>query len=436
MSEQFVQKKALNILFVHAYWNNRGDEAAIRAMIDTLKLKIPIQNMEIMIESDDIVDFPYDDVKIIDVFPPLERSFISNLFCFSADIILSLSACGRLALTNKGKKFIAAVDRADVIIHAPGGPSIGNLYQGRSGIKEIFYLYRLLIPTLKNKSLFFYAPSMGPFSAPGESRKIMNIIRKFVLRRANAIIVREEISSNYLKEQLGLDSYVVLDSAFQNEIPDDYLDKYTNISDILDVIKNNKVVGITITDLIWHPIYKNNIELRERILRSFSEVTKYLTDKGYIVILIPHLFGEISRIERPFLVNIRDQNPNKILILPIEIDSYAQQAIISKLFCVIGMRYHSGLFSTKACIPFIPVSYEHKIDGFIKKIDYPNLLIKVENINSSNIINKFEYLVEHYDTIKEQLKNKKPQLKLESEKTNDIILNKLVEKGLIFSTPK
>ena len=419
-------KKGLNILILHAHWNNRGDEAAIRAMINSLRSKLSIKNMKIMISSKNLTYFPYRDIELMDLFPSREsKGKISSILSFGMDIFLTLITFGKLAFTNQGKKFLSAVYNADVVIHAPGGPSIGDLYAGKYGLGEICYLYRLLIPILNGKPVFFYAPSMGPFSG-----KLLNLLRKFILKRASAIILREQVSSKYLKEHLGLDSYVTLDSSFQNDINKDNLNRYSNIFKILNIIENEKVVGMTITDLKWHPIYKNNIELRKKIITSLLEINKYLINKGYVILLIPQIYGEEEK-EIHLLEYIRRLNEDKIFILPLNIDSYAQQVIISKLFCVIGMRYHPNIFASKGNVPSIAISYEHKTDGFMEKLERKDLLINVEDINKYKIIDKFKYLEKNYNTIKEQIKNRSPQLKEESKKTTDIIIKKLKKLEII-----
>lgn len=410
-------KKGLNILILHAHWDNRGDEAAIRAMIDSLRSKLQIKNMKIMIFSKNPKCFPYKDIELLDLYPLLERKK-SSILLLGMDIFLTLVTFGNLAFTKQGKKFISTVHDADIVIHAPGGPAIGDLYSGRYGLLEISYLYRLLIPILKGKRVFFYAPSMGPFSGI-----FKNIIRKFVLKRASAIILRERISNKYLKEQLDLDSYVTLDSAFQNDISNEYISIYNNISEILHVIENEKVVGMTLTDLKWHPVYKDYNKLNERIANSLSKVITYLISKGYVILLIPQLFGESNDVS--LLKGYREINSKKIYILPTNLDSYAQQVIISKLFCVISMRYHPNIFAAKGNVPSICIYYEHKAKGFMEKLGLTNLTINVEEISMSEIIDKFTYLEENYYTIKEQLKKRTPQLKGKSKKTTEILINNL-----------
>jgi len=323
---------------------------------------------------------------------------------------------------RSGRKFICSIDEADVIIHAPGGPLIGDLYT--NNLSGYSYLYRLIFARIiKNKPVFLYAPSIGPFL-----NRNMNIIRKFLLKKIDPIILREEISAKYLKEQLGLNSLVTVDSAFQNTIPSTYLNRYNNISQILDLLEQERVIGITITDLKWHPRYKNQEGLYEKINKSFAEFITFLINRDGFILLIPQIFGENSDV--PLLKYFKNLNENRICILPENIDSYAQQLIISKLFCTVGMRYHSNIFATKGKVPFISISYEHKMDGFMKKIGLQELLIDINDISANRLITKYIYIEHNYNKIKEQLERKSLQLKLESQKTTEIIIKKLNSNGI------
>lgn len=460
-------KKGLNIFILHAPWNDRGDEAAIRAMIDSLSSELPVSKMRIMIMCKNVTQFPYDNIEIIEfplsieikLFLPIVR-VLRNLFqthpvvngiinkplrigysiAFATpiylDILLMLLTFGKLSFTRQGREFIKAVDEADVVIHAPGGPDIGDLYGNILVplLPDFVSLSELLISKVfKKKPFFIYAPSMGPFS-----RRFANFIRRPLLKRADVIIVREETSARYLKEELGLDSYITMDSALQNDIPEDYVSKYTTTSEVLNIIENEKVIGITVADLKWHPIYQKYSGLREKIKNSFVDLIRYSVTKRYVILLIPILFGELQDVQDVgllddiySLIRKEKETEGKIFLLPSDIDAYAQQVIISKLFCVISVRYHGTVFSAKGEVPFIPVCYEHKTKGFVQKIGLTDVMIDVEEVSGNKLIDKFTYLEENYDIIKEQLKSKVPLLKEESRKTTKIILEKLRSEGLV-----
>jgi len=256
----------VNILILNAHWGNRGDEAAIRAMIDSLREQLPVNKMRIMLLGPGAEELPYDDIERLEYYP---------FFQFSVDrreALLNLFTLGRFSLYQRGRQFLRAVDKADVVIHAPGGPTIGDL----NGMGDMQYLYRLLVAKVfKKKPLFFYAPSMGPFSG-----RVRNWARKFVLKRADAIILREDISRGYLKNQLGLDAYVTLDSAFQNDVPDDYLEKYGNIAETLQLIEGTRTVGLVVTDLKGYLKYSESQRRAQPMWEGWPHSSKYLIDRG------------------------------------------------------------------------------------------------------------------------------------------------------------
>jgi coenzyme F420 hydrogenase subunit beta len=413
-------EKALNVLILHAHWNNRGDEAAIRAMIDSLTTQLHINKLSIMVMSKTPTFFPYDDIDVVPMFPSPTKSFTSNMK-YGVDMILSLLTFGNVSWTSKGKTFLQAVKKADVIVHAPGGPSIGSIYGGLFHIGELLYLYRILLSLLKKKKVFFYAPSMGPFKG-----RFRNCLRKMILRKTSGIIVREHLSQKYLKEQLNLDSTVVLDSALQNEISTDYLKQYETLpsfSKLCEFLKRNTVVGITVTDLSWHSHFKNNDVLQAQIHHTIEEMISYLTSKGYKVLLIPQLFGE--REDVSLLKHLQQKDIKNIVLLLQELDSYAQQIIISQLFCVISMRYHPTIFATKYAVPCLAIAYEHKTEGFMKKVGLPELMVPVETLNAKILIDKFTYIEDNYHKLTSYLDKTIPHLKDDARKTTTLIRESL-----------
>ena len=416
----------LNILILHAHWSNRGDEAAIRAMIDSLRAELPVEKMWVMIVGFRPAQFPYDDIEILRLYPFWMSYIRPKSLLNRIDALFNILTFGKLSLTRKGRRFLKVVSEADVVIHAPGGPTIGDL----NALGDLQYLHRLLIAkVIKKKALFFYAPSMGPFSG-----QLRNMFRRFILKRADAIILRDEISHRYLRDQLGLEATVTLDSAFQNDVPEDYIQRYDNLSDILELIEGKRTIGMVVTDMKWYPKYKYSTSLAERIIACSSEIADYLLNRGYFILLIPQLFGEVE--DTRLLETIREMDKEKIRLCPLNIDSYGQQVLISKLFCLISMRYHPVVFAAKGNTPFISIYYEHKAEGFARKIGLTDFTIHIESISASEVINRFTVLERDYDVVKERLRTTNRFLKEESRKTTRIIVDKLVQLGWRINTTR
>ena len=64
-----------------------------------------------------------------------------------------------------------------------------------------------------------------------------------------------------------------------------------------------------------------------------------------------------------------------------ERDTYFQQYVIGKLYAVVGMRYHSNIFSAKMGIPFVSVSYEQKMKGFMQSIGLSEYCIDLNELS-------------------------------------------------------
>ncbi len=265
---------------------------------------------------------------------------------------------------------------------------------------------------------------MGPFRS-----KIRNVFRKLILQRVNTIILRDDLSRKYLQEQLGLDAYVTADSAAQNDVDESYLNKYEDAANLVNLIKTTKFVGIVLTDLAWHPKYKNDIMMTAKIKSTFSYVISYLINRGYMVILIPHLFGKPT--SSSLLADLQNINRKKIIVLGPEYDAYAQQVVISKLFCVIGIRYHSAVFAVKSNVPPICIYYEHKAKSFMDMMGLSNFAIDVDVMSANAIIERFIYLESNYCIIVESLKKTSKTLKKNSRRTTKIIAYKARRLGLI-----
>ncbi len=408
------KKEEVNILIIHAHWNNRGDEAAIRAMIDALRPSLPIGRISIMIFSRGVPWFPYDDIEILSPFPSKMREIFDGM--------ITMLSLGRISFTKSGKRFIEAINESDAVIHAPGGPSIGDIYRG--GLSSYLYLYRLFFARIiKNKPIFFYAPSMGPFT-----NRFDNLARRFLLKRASAIILREGISARYLEEQLDLKSIVTCDSALQNVIPDGYLDRYDNIASILKTIEEKRVIGMTVTDLRWHPVLGKDIALSIRIKEAISGAIGQLLEKGYDILLIPQLFGDDTDI--PLLEQFKELNQERIAILPDNVDSYGQQILMSKLHSIISLRHHPNILAAKGRIPFLSISYEYKMKGFVDQLGLPELSMNVEEITAQKIIDKFQYLEDNYLSISRALEDRMPDLERLSKKTTEIIAE-MIRNGIL-----
>lgn len=399
----------MNILIFAANWYNHGDEAALRAMIDELKAVYPHSKFKIQFNQS-VESVPYDNVEILNGFTkPMGRNKLKHI-----PYNLSIFSGGRLNLLKKSesenfKRFIDAVKWADYAIYAPGGPSIGDRYHQYQLVDMMLLMKKAHLP------YSVFAPSMGPFSF--YKKKI-----KQVLDNAAVVCFREGISQGYYN-MLSPDnnSEVTLDSAFQHPVDVAENQKTLNKYNELDLFlkKYNKVVGITVTDLKWHRDYCST-NIGDQIDNAFRPFISELQQKGYGILFIPQLFGKDNDADY-----MRSFAGEHCFVMSEDYDCYFQQYVISKLYAVVGMRYHSNIFSAKMGTPFLSVAYEQKMTGFMKRAKLEKYCIMVNDLSADLLSERFTLLENDYNNYKEWLNSEKEMYQKESHRTTDLTVSSI-----------
>ena len=119
-----------------------------------------------------------------------------------------------------------------------------------------------------------------------------------------------------------------------------------------------------------------------------------------------------------------------------EYDAYFQQYVIGKLYAVVGMRYHSNIFSAKMGTPFVSISYEQKMKGFMEKMGLDEYCIPIEKLTLECLEDTFDEMCNNYHSYKEKLKEKHLQMKKDSHKTTEDALAILEKKIMLKKTKK
>ena len=395
-------------LIVNCHSANRGDEAAVHAMIDELEIAFPGSEFVLGMRGETRYPNMPSNVKMIDQLIPSD-----NL-----QYRLALLSKGRMVIGKTYSEFEKYIKMADIVLHAPGGPSIGDTYIE----DEMGYLrfYNLLV----NQEIpyMFYAPSMGPFNEKNREK-----IRKRVLEGAKKIVVRDPISKDYVSSFVPkCEVELTLDSALQHDLNKNVnnakLKTYARLDDFINTHK--KCIGVTITDLKWHPVLsKTNVakNISDTFIRFLTEIEK----DGYGIVFIPQLYGTGN--DKNLMGEFCFNKENYFVIDDSEgYDTYFQQYVISKLYAVIGMRYHSNIFSAKAGTPFISISYEQKMAGFMNKMNLEKYCINVKELSFEKLSEKFELLNENYGLYKNFLINEHDTMKNESHRTTEYVVNYLL----------
>lgn len=399
----------MNLLIIHSHNANRGDEAAVRAMVDELLIRY--KDAKITISNNGFTPYPNmpKQVEQICRFPKM-RSRMAQL-----EFFIILATKGAVSFTKEGRRFVKILKSADLVLHAPGGPSIGDIYYE----SEKLYLWRLNLVRRMGIPYMFYAPSMGPFK--NEKR---NKLRKKILKGAAKVILRDPISVKFVNEFIPeLQVEQALDSALQHDVDMELnaakLKGYTSLSGFIDSF--DKCIGITITDLLWHPKHRTT-GIDRKISEAFKGFIKKKTDEGYGIVFVPQLYGALddTSIMNEYML---EGSTFMIDAFSEEYDTYFQQYVISKLYAVVGMRYHSNIFSAKVGTPFISVSYEQKMKGFMESVNLEEYCLDVYDLSEANLADRFRLLEENYEDYRHKLSELHGYMKEESYKTTQAVID-------------
>lgn len=284
------------------------------------------------------------------------------------------------------KKVIQEVKWADLVICAPGGICMGTFQNWR----HIFYLK---IAQIYGKFLAYYSRSWGPFP---EKTFMQHVFKKSSIDLLHAFDFHSIRDSKTMKmaDDLGLSYIPSIDTAFLDqpraEIP----------QEINSWIDDSPYTVFVPNELIWHRNY--HTASKEIIMDFYLSIIHLFLDKNpnEKILMLPQLYNQEKINDEKYFKKIKDEiKDNRVYVVADKYDSDIQQTIISKAKLVIGARYHSIVFALNNCVPFISLSYEHKMTGLLEVLNKTECSIDItpfanHNFDSKNALAKIASLIE------------------------------------------
>src|SRR5690606_21363930 len=132
----FLSEGVFHVLVLNQHGNNRGDEAAFRAMVAGIREQAPREVRFTVLHQGDSKSWEHipEDIRFISLVPqPLEAL---RILLFA--ITLRLGPRWEGLLGGWGSAVVRAYSRADMAISAPGGPYFGDPY-ARHELLHWFY---------------------------------------------------------------------------------------------------------------------------------------------------------------------------------------------------------------------------------------------------------------------------------------------------------
>ncbi len=360
-----------NILIIQQPVGNRGDESAHRGLMSKLIRKYPDYKITVLFfcrhqkDVDEImVDHPHISYSVVKADWPGRLTLKMIQIYAKGDIPLAA-----IKILPSIRQIIKYYKEADYIVGAPGGINLG-------GFRDWIHVAMFMIAKDLNCKLSYFARSIGPFSDTTKEDALFKRRCEELFRYFDVMSLRDDQSIE-LAKSLSIDAIETIDSAFLRdevtcEIPKSF-ERELEKSEYIVFVPNS---------LVWHYKYKS-LSLDE-VTTMWAKLLNRLLEEypSYKVVMLPQTTGYSDLIPDGYLFfnKIKElaTSPKRVVILEEQYGSDIQQRIISKAKLLFGARYHSIVFAINQGVPFVSLTYEHKMSGLLSMIGLSANQINIE----------------------------------------------------------
>ena len=230
----------------------------------------------------------------------------------------------------------------------------GSLLQDVTSKRSLlYYLSILLLAKLLGKRTMLYAQGIGPINSPLARR-----VTSWVCKKSDLITVRDDGSYEELKE-MGISSekiIVTADAVFS--LKTETKDAGSRILSAKGLTPEQPLIGIAL----------RNWTGEERFRSVFAAAAIRLSSAyNANIVFLPMQFPEDTCIAEEVAAQIAGQSQAVVLKEGYSTEEYL--SIIANLDLLIGMRLHALVFAALEGVPFLAVSYDPKVDRFVKGME-------------------------------------------------------------------
>lgn len=296
-------------------------------------------------------------------------------------------------------EIIKSIKQSDILIS--GG---GTLLQDITKVISIwYYLIVILIGIMLKKQVYILFQGIGPIN-----NKFNIWITKRILKKVNYIILRDKKALDEMKK-LGFDTtktIVATDVVFAMQMPSkdnniELIKKY-----ILDYKEENKYIGVSLRPWKKHGEYSKFAKLLDEISKKYN---------AQIIFFPFHKTQDYD-----FSIKVKEKMESNSYIIFDDLLPSELAGMMSLMYLNIGVRLHSLVFSVIGKVPVAGISYDPKVDGFLREFELKPIC-KYEDINIEDAIKNIDEEINK--TVAEKISKKVDQNRL---LVNEI-LNELME---------
>lgn len=355
----------MRIAILNQPTGNRGDEAAHKAFVRSIANTMPDCQVDVIFILERQTNIDEFNVKLSNIgyinATSVSLGYVRVIhWCYIRKLFF-LSYLHPLLW-----KYKHILKRYDKVICAPGGMCMG-------GFKNWMHIWALETAKRLHKPIYYWGRSIGPFPDIDVDSKVFKQNSINLLKCFSFTCLRDSISIKYA-EELGIKAVETVDSVFldrpQAAIPEN----------ILQQIGTTDYIVFVPNELTWHPRYKkdNSLKIDEFFLSLMDLLVTRWPDRK--IVMLPQTYKSSIDDFSYFKRLASKSGKRNILVIDENQSSDIQQTIIACSKLVIGARYHSIVFAINNEVPFISLSYEHKMKGLLERLLMTKYLVEIQDI--------------------------------------------------------
>ena len=416
-----------NILLINTNCSwNKGSAAQVISTTKTLRRLIPDASFTLVSGNPEL------DSKLCEIhntkvigrngknpfsrYSKLLRLFKLSYYLFRCVLWSTLCKIGLTMNKIIDEWILREYNKSDLIVDLSGDTlSDKNCY-------SIFSILSILIGIVLGKKTAIYSQSIGPF------KKITMPLARLCLNRADLIVVRENVTKNYLKD-IGVNNpstYLTAEIAFLLEpappqrVQEIFLKENVN--------ENGSLIGIGASALVYRAFKsKNNV-----YVALMAKIADYLVEKlDAQVIFISHVIipPKYDCHDDRFVAEKIYQltrNKNKIKMIKGDYSPEELKGVIGRCDLFIGARMHSNIASTSMHVPTIALAWSHKYHGIMRMLEQEKYVCNIGTTTFNELVSKINDAWFNRDEIRNKLASKTRELE-ESALYSGRLIKRLIE---------
>lgn len=259
----------------------------------------------------------------------------------------------------------------------------GSLLQDVTSSRSIaYYTFIIGLAKFANKPVFVYAQGIGPIN-----KTINRKITKHFLNKVEYISLRDRESSHLIKS-------IGVNKSFEI-VPDPVMGLDFRFSGKFNIDEDYIIISV------------RDWKSKTNYLKQIADACNYFLDKDIKIKLLPMHGKEDEKTSK----KLSDMINGNVEILTYDMNINQQINYIKNAKIMIGMRLHALIFAGNLGIPMIGISYDPKIDSYLKLVDQPCIGNIDDGIDSEKLVQKTLQILSNYENIKEELENTTSKLK-------------------------